>query len=69
MTALEDKLHSERETRPPTFRVSIANVERLARVDLVSGTVYLTAAQLRGAAEAFLEMASQLELEAEESAK
>ena len=56
-------------TKPPAFRVSIAHGERLARVELVSGTVFLTAAQLRGAAEAFLEMASQLELEAKESAK
>jgi hypothetical protein len=56
-------------TRPPAFRVSIANGERLARVELVTATVFLTAAQLRGAAEAFLEMASQLELKAEESAK
>jgi len=57
--------------RPPAFRVSIANGERLARVELVTATVFLTAAQLRGAAEAFIEMAAQLELEAEaeESAK
>jgi hypothetical protein len=56
-------------TRPPTFRVSLAHGELLARVELVTATVFLTAAQLRGAAEAFLEMAAQLERESDESAK
>ena len=56
-------------TRPPTFRVVPVHGERLARVELVAATVFLTPAQLRGVAEAFLEMAAQLEREPENSAK